>query len=89
MTNASVWNPGVLVQMSGANTLREDVVLAAGQTLVLITTFTYVQGNAALFVFINGVLLTNFVDYSETSTSSITLANPAIVLDTLTFLGIS
>lgn len=61
--------------------LREVIVATAGQTLFNLSN-TYVQGINALMVYVNGVRLTN-ADYTETSTTSITLASPLIAGDEL------
>jgi hypothetical protein len=57
-------------------------VMTAGQTVVNFST-TYVPGVASLAIYYNGLRLAVNVDYTETSISSITLANPALVGDTV------
>lgn len=59
--------------------LREVQVATGGQTLFNLSN-TYVQGINALMVYVNGVRLTN-ADYTETSTTSITLASPLVAGD--------
>jgi putative cofactor-binding repeat protein len=57
-------------------------VMTAGQTVVNFST-TYVPGVASLAIYYNGIRLAVNVDYTETSVSSITLTNPALVGDTV------
>lgn len=79
---ASIWNPGSAIQTATGNgTVSEIVTLSAAQTLVPITLYNYTIGAKALFVYLNGVLQVLGSDYLETSTTSITLTNPATLND--------
>jgi hypothetical protein len=87
---ASIWNPGAAnsgLTANGTGVVIETATLLAGQTLVPILTFQYKQNSASLQVYLNGVLLTKS-DYTETSTSSITLLEPAVDSDVIQFIGV-
>ena len=51
----------------------ESVTLAAGDTLVTFSTLRYVPGVNSILLVVDGLVLTAGVDFSETSTSSVTL----------------
>lgn len=86
---ASIWNPGSAIQTATGNgTVSEIVTLSAAQTLVPITLYNYTIGAKALFVYLNGVLQVLGSDYLETSTTSITLTNPATLNDVCELVGV-
>lgn len=88
---ASIWNPGSIVttQVTASGTVREPTqTLGAGQTVISFSAITYVLGTDAIYVYLNGVLLANGADYTETSTSSITLTRGAVAGDSLTVMGV-
>ncbi len=68
---ASIWYPGTSIP-SGGTIARavEPQTIAAGQTLVNFLTFEYVPGSGDLFIFVDGFY---FVDFAQTSSTSITL----------------
>jgi hypothetical protein len=61
----------------GATARREEFTAADGQTLFELTTFTYTPSADNLAVYVDGVLLDSS-EYTKTSTSSFTLATPAV-----------
>ena len=66
-----------------ANNSVKLITATDGQTLFSVP--DYVQGQNQIRVFINGVRQNNVVDFSETSTSSITLTSPATLGDNVAF----
>lgn len=77
MSAASIYqaaNSGVPIVNAESNIQRERFdVSILGQTLFTLTLFEYTPNTNTLFVFINGVIQTNGLDYVETSTTSFTL----------------
>ena len=91
MTTASLWNPGttdVPSQNSNSSFLKQQFTATAGQTLFTLTSFVYVLGTNSLLVFDNGVMLVQGVDFTETSTSSFTLAAGATLNHKITAYGL-
>lgn len=87
--SASIWNPGTSLQTATGNgTISEVVHLTQGQTAVPITLYNYTIVAKSLFVYINGVLQIVSYDYVETSTTSITLTNPATAGDICELVGV-
>ena len=66
-----------------ANNAVIQTTATSGQTSFTVP--NYVQGQNQIRVFINGVRQNNVVDFSETSTSSITLTSPATLGDNVAF----
>jgi hypothetical protein len=60
-----------------ANTSVTRITATSGQTLFTVP--TYVQGQNQIRVFIDGVRQNNVVDFAETSSTTITLVDPATV----------
>jgi hypothetical protein len=58
---------------------------SAGQTVFNISSFTYVVGSKTLYVYVNGSKQINTVNYTETSTSSITFVTGLNVGDLVEF----
>jgi hypothetical protein len=72
---------------AGILTLNQHQASAtAGQTVFTLP-FLYTADGNHLWVFLNGQKLTVTTDYTETSTSSVTLAAPAALNDVLEFAG--
>lgn len=88
-TNTKSWIYGTAgwkaydVQGTVANNSVRQTTATSGQTLFTVP--NYVQGQNQIRVFINGVRQNNVVDFSETSTSSITLTSPATLGDNVAF----
>lgn len=59
----------------------ERQLAAAAQTLVTLTQVSYVPGGNNLNVYLNGVRMTGGVDYTETSSTSLTFANALTLND--------
>lgn len=78
---ASVWNPNIVNVVVGGSDVRDSQTLVNGQTIVVLTAFTYTPGTTTLFVYYNGVLLQKTDDYTESSGSSITLTASAATGD--------
>ncbi len=87
VTVSSSANPDEIFVMVNHETPNPNVTLLTGLSGTVLTIPTYVVGNKALRVFRNGVLLTTLstaptdMKYTETSTTSITLALAATVTD--------
>lgn len=87
---ASIWNPtqtfipDVDAQLSVA---YDKVIATGGQTLIPIANFAYTLGTNSVMVLQNGDLLVPGIDFTETSTSSITLTVPATVGDKISLIG--
>lgn len=88
-TNTKSWIYGTAgwkaydVQGTVANNSVRQTTATSGQTLFTVP--NYVQGQNQIRVFINGVRQNNVIDFSETSTSSITLTSPATLGDNVAF----
>ena len=89
MTNsASVWAPGTPDEVNPSTAVKiQSFTATLGQTLFTLTAFSYQTAVSALLIFKNGEYLTSGVDYSETSSSSITLVNAANDGDSIVILG--
>ena len=87
---ASIWNPGVIVtaQATAQGAIKETQTLTGGQTVIVLSTIIYVVGTGAIYVYINGVLQILGSDYTETTTTSITLTSPASASDIVTVMGV-
>lgn len=79
---------------ANGNIFEEVQVATAAQTLFTLASFTYTVGQKSIWVFrrpvatdIGGEMLRRAVDYTETSSSSITLTSPAALGDTLIFIA--
>jgi hypothetical protein len=100
-TNALYWNNGDGVQLRitaaglnsflvGGTALSEEYQTAAsGQTVFNISTFTYVPGLNGLFVYVNGSKQVVNLNYTESSTSSITFSTGLNVGDVVEFVYFS
>lgn len=73
-----VGNPTVVAMSSAPQRLlqKESQTVAAGQTVVTLSSIVYSMGIGSLMVFARGGQLRNGVDYTETSTQSFTLLTP-------------
>lgn len=75
---------GQAAQQAAIGQTVETQTATAGQTVFTVST-AFIMGTNALAVFLNGVRLTPLEDYTETSTTSITLTSGATVGDKLLF----
>ena len=80
--------PAATLTVSGltsvvSNLISQLFTATAGQTLFILTSGAYTQGNNSLVVYMNGLKLRNGIDYTETSTTSFTLVNGASLGDEL------
>lgn len=66
----------------------EHIVATEGQTIFNLAT-AYVPDSNSMYVFRNGVLLQNTVDYTESGTQQVTLEEVANVGDTLSFVPVA
>lgn len=76
---------GTIIQ--NINWWEEDFDLAESQTVVALVNNTYEVGNQDILVYINGVLGRIDEDFTETSTTSITLLSPGEAGDRVTIVG--
>lgn len=67
---------------------RDDITPIALQTVINLS-FSYTLGSKRLFVYLNGILQTITDDYTETSTTSITMASPLDVTDKVSVVQIT
>ena len=67
--------------------LPQSFIAIAGQTVFVITAFTYTANTSSLFVFINGQKQVAGRDFTETSNSSFTLLEGAVAGDFVDVLG--
>lgn len=96
-STATIWEgPTVSIPAvnTNGNTYEEVQVAAAAQTVFTLTTFTYTPGTKTIFVYRKndaggGEMLRRGVDYTETSTSVITLAVGSTAGDLLFFVAYS
>jgi microcystin-dependent protein len=91
MTTASLWAPGttdIPSQNADSTFQKQQFTATAAQTLFTLTDFTYVVATNSLLVFDNGVMLIQGVDFTETSSSSFTLAVGATVGHKITAYGL-
>lgn len=87
---ASIWTPGTTIPSTANadNTLKgQRFTAAAAQTVFTLTLFQYVPATGSLLVFINGVKQFLASDYTETSSSSITLTAPTVAGDLVEITG--
>lgn len=77
-------NPLPVVNANGQ--IYEEVQIATlNQVLFTLLTFTYTAGTKTINVFKNGLRLRRGTDYTETSTTQVTLITPCAAGDTITF----
>jgi hypothetical protein len=69
------------------SSLIEHATATAGQTAFTLVGLSYTPGANNLQVYLNGVLLRKTTDYTETSSTVVTLASGALVGDSLTFIS--
>ena len=88
-TNTKSWIYGTAgwkaydIQGTVANNVVRQTTASSNQTLFTVP--NYVQGQNQIRVFINGVRQNNVVDFAETSSTTITLTDPATVGDNVAF----
>ena len=87
---ATIWNPGTVIAttVNAQGAIKESQLLSAGQTTITLTTITYTIGIGAIYVYLNGSLIRIGADYTESSTTSITLTTPALLGDEITVMGV-
>ncbi len=89
MSTASIWSPGsnnIPVANPDAQLVQQEFTATAGQTLFVLTDFSYVVGFNALDVYVNGVKYPKS-EVTETSTTSFTLATACEAGDIVEALG--
>lgn len=91
MSGASIWT-GNTTQVSTANAdntkLEQRFAPTEGQSLFVLTNFSYAVGTHSLEVFINGVRQSMGVDFVETSTTSFTVTGGVEATDVVDATGI-
>lgn len=86
--SASLFGTGGVINVNvNGSLVPQSFVGAAGQTLFLITNFTYTIGANSLLVFINGQRQISGRDFTETSTSSFTLLEGVVAGDFVDIIG--
>jgi hypothetical protein len=88
----TAWSPGGII----ASTANADnsyitqsiTATVQGQTLFTLTNFLYAPATGSLFVFINGAKQRLTVDYTETSTATITLVTGVDLGDIVEIVGL-
>jgi Phage Tail Collar Domain len=84
----SLFGGGTNLNVNASGTLvPENFTPTDGQTLFTITQFTYTLNSNSLLVFVNGTKQRPGIDFSETSTTSFTLATPVLAIDTVEVIG--
>ena len=74
----TIWNPNGTSPLPTTGAPKVDrQVMSEGQTLVTLTKFTYTVGTGSITVCINGVDQVTGVGFTETSSTSFTLAEPS------------
>jgi hypothetical protein len=82
------WGESASVNVNANGTLiPQNFTATPGQTVFLISAFTYTPGTKSLLVFINGGLQTLTKDYSETSGSSFTLVQACLGGENIQIIG--
>lgn len=84
---ATVWAGTGVALPANIYVVLDRIIATAGQTVVPITLFTYTVGGNNIRVYINGLLQSLTVDYTETSTSSITFTSGLSVGDEVEVIG--
>lgn len=90
MDSASVWSPGIrLVPLVNAQSTLIPQYFTSGdnQKIFNITNFQYVVNVGSVLVFINGVLQSTGLDYTETSSTRIDLIEGAQLGDLVVIMG--
>jgi hypothetical protein len=86
---ASVWQPKVALSLaSGVKTVQERLVAIADQQIFTLQTFTYVINTGAISVHKNGLLLTQGIDWAESSSTRFGVTIPCTAGDVLVVQGI-
>lgn len=100
MSDASVWQAqsGTTPVINAAGQVFEEVQVAtAGKTVFTLLTFQYTPGTRSIFVFrktaadagVGGEMLRRGIDYTETSTTVVTMAVGAVLNDVYTFVALA
>lgn len=85
---ASLFGGGSSINVNATGTLvPQQFTPTDGQTVFTLTSFTYTINTNSLLVFINGTLQVPGTDYTETSSSSFTLAAPVYSTDAVRAIG--
>ena len=84
----SAWGGGGTVNVNASGTILPEVFIATnGQKEFVLTKFTYTVGSNSIYVFINGQLQVLTTDYTETSSTKITLVDACVGGERITCLG--
>lgn len=79
MSSANIWvgNGGFIPVVNALGNIQEQWGTAsAGTTQIDLIAFTYTPNTRSVFVYVNGVMQQRGVDYTETSSTRITLTSP-------------
>lgn len=92
MSDASIWEGSaedIPVVNADGNIFEEVQVATAGKTVFTLTSFEYTPGSNSIFVWKNGVMLRRVTDYTETSSTIVTMLAAAALNDKYTFISIA
>lgn len=85
---ATLWEQTGKPLLDAQNTIgSERIIATAAQTVLLLTSFAYVLGAKSILLFKNGKILVPALDYTETSTISVTLTLAAVAGDVFVAVG--
>lgn len=88
--SGNAWNPGSIVVANSAATIApQSFTATAAQAIFILTNFTYTPNTSSLWVFVNGVLQTSVLDYTEDAPNQFTLLNPCIGGELVTVIGMT
>lgn len=84
----SLFGGGSSINVNASGTIVPQVLTPTdGQTVFILTLFTYTPNTNSLLVFVNGILQNLGTDYTETSSSSFTLTSSVLATDSVKVLG--
>jgi hypothetical protein len=90
MSDATFWeapSTNIPVVNADGNIFEETQVAVGGETVFTLATFTYTPNTKSIFIWKNGSLLRRNVDYTETSSTQVTMAVAAVLNDKYTFIA--
>lgn len=86
--SANIWQVGQVPLQDAQNTMASERIIAtAGQQTLVLTAFEYVLGASSIIAFKNGQVMYPTIDFTEFSTSQITLTQPAAAGDVFLVVG--
>lgn len=92
MSDANFWEgptSDIPVINADGNIFEEVQVAAGGETVFALISFEYTPNTHSIFVWKNGLMLRRGVDYTETSSTQVTMAAAAVLNDKYWFVSIA